>query len=144
MDLPFGNESFDTIISTQVLEHVEKHWLMVKKIYRVLGNNGIYILTSSFLAPYHVDPHYYFRYTIEEIKSLFRNEDFEIIECDGYGKTFSVLSEFFHFSFFNPYKKQKIGSRRIILFVERLAKFLDKFSRNKIIHTNVFIIAKKK
>jgi len=144
LNLSFKDESFDTVISTQVLEHVEKPWIMVKEIQRILRKDGICILTAPFLVPYHADPCDYFRYTKKGIESLFKNENFEIIECDGYGKTFSVLSEFFHFSFFNPYKKQKIGSRRIILFVERLAKFLDKFSRNKIIYTNVFIIAKKK
>ena len=144
LNLSFKDESFDTVISTQVLEHVEKPWIMVKEIQRILRKDGICILTAPFLVPYHADPCDYFRYTKKGIESLFKNENFEIIECDGYGKTFSVLSEFFHFSFFNPCKKQRVGSRRIILFVERLAKFLDKFSRNKIIYTNVFIIAKKK
>lgn len=144
LDLSFEDESFDTVISTQVLEHVEKPWIMIKEIGRVLKKNGICILTAPFLVPYHADPNDYFRYTIKGMKSLFENENFEIIESDSYGKIFSVLSEFFHFSFFNPYKKSKIGSYKIIRLVEKMAKFLDKFSRNKIIYTNVYIIARKK
>ncbi len=144
LNLPFENESFNTVISTQVLEHVEKPWIMVKEVQRILKKDGLCILTAPFLVPYHADPDDYFRYTIKGMESLFKNENFEIIECDGYGRLFSVLSEFFHFSFFNPYKKTRIGSRRIVCFVEKMAKFLDKFSRNKIIYTNVFIIAKKK
>lgn len=144
LDLSFEDGSFDTVISTQVLEHVERPWIMVREIQRVLKKGGICVLTAPFLVPYHADPNDYFRYTTKGMESLFKNENFEIIECDGYGKVFSVLSEFFHFSFFNPYEKPKIGSCRIIRFVEKIAKFLDKFSRNEIIYTNVYIVAKKK
>jgi len=77
------------------------------------------------------------------MESLFKNENFEIIECDSYGRVPSVLFQFFHFSFFNPYKKLKIGNYRIINFIEKIAKFLDKFSRSTIIYSNVYIIAKK-
>ncbi len=107
LDLSFKDKSFDTIISTQVLEHVEKPWIMVKEIQRILRKNGICILTAPFLVPYHADPCDYFRYTKKGMESLFKNENFEIIECDGYGKTFSVLSEFFHFSFLILMKNKK-------------------------------------
>ncbi|MHA1751331.1 MAG: class I SAM-dependent methyltransferase, partial [Candidatus Helarchaeota archaeon] len=46
LDLPFEDKTFDTIISTQVLEHVEKPWIMIKEIHRVLKKNGICILTA--------------------------------------------------------------------------------------------------
>jgi len=144
LDLPFEDESFDTIISTQVLEHIEKPWLMIKEVQRILKKGGICILTAPFLIPYHPDPNDYFRYSIEGTKSLFKNNNFEIIECDSYGKTFSVLSEFIRFSWFNPYQKPKRGSWRITNFIAKLAKFLNKFTSNKIIYANVYIIAKKK
>ncbi len=63
LNLPFQAETFDTIISTQALEHVEKPWIMIKEIRRVLKSNSICILTAPFLIPYHADPHDYFRYT---------------------------------------------------------------------------------
>lgn len=144
LNLSFDAETFDTVVSTQVLEHVEKPWIMVKEIGRVLKVNGICILTAPFLTPYHADPHDYFRYTTEGMRSLFENENFEVIECAGYGRVFTVLSELFRFSLFNPYKKRKLGSWKITHSVAKLAKFLDKFSKNEIIYNDVYIIAKKK
>jgi SAM-dependent methyltransferase len=144
LDLPFENDSFDTIISTQVLEHVAKPWIMVKEIHRVLKKDGICILTAPFLEPYHPDPHDYFRYTAEGLQSLFKNENFEILECQGFGKLFSVLSEFIRFSWFNPYGKQKRGSWRITRLIAKTGNFLNRFSRNEIIYANVYIVAKKR
>ena len=143
LNLPFRNDSFDTVISTQVLEHVEKPWIMIKEIRRVLKKDGICILTAPFMVPYHADPNDYFRYTIEGMKSLLRNENFETIECDGYGRIFSVMAEFVRFSWFNPYEKPKMGSWKITRFIAKTAQFLDRFSRSKIIYNNVYIIAKK-
>lgn len=144
LDLPFENESFNTVVSTQVLEHVEKPWIMIKEVRRILEKDGICILTAPFLIPYHADPHDYFRYTTEGMKSLFKNEGFEILESDSYGRMFLVLSEFIRLVWFNPYKKAKRGSWRINRFLVKLAQFLNKFSKNKIIYANVYIIAKKK
>lgn len=143
LNLPFPDESFDTIVSTQVLEHVEKPWVMVKEIHRVLKNGGSCILTAPFLEPYHADPADYFRYTVEGAKSLFRNEGFQIIESGSYGKPFSVLWSFFKFSCFNPFKKSKKGGRKILYFTSKLANFLDRFAKSEIIYGDIYIIAKK-
>jgi len=144
LNLPFNVETFDTVISTQVLEHVERPWLMIKEIHRVLKENGICILTVPFLVPYHPDPADYFRYTKEGLESLFKNEGFKIIRCNYYGSLFSTLSEIFRFVLFNPYKKkQGVWSERIIRYQIKLANFLDKFIKTDIVYANVYIIAKK-
>ena len=142
LNLPFKDDSFDTVISSQVLEHVEKPWIMIKEIRRVLKENGTCILTAPFLIPYHADPHDYFRYTKEGIMSLFKNEGFEIIECDYYSKIFTVLSEMIHFVFFT-FKKRGAWARRFMRYVVRLAKFLDKFAKTDVVYGNVYIVAIK-
>lgn len=142
LDLP--DNSFDTVISTQVLEHVSKPWVMIGQINRILTDQGICILSAPFLIPFHADPHDYFRYTKEGMTSLFKDQGFEIIECSSYGKTFSVLSEFIHFSLFNPYQQNKNKYWHWLMpKIEKLLVFLDRFSKSTIIYPNVFIVAKK-
>ena len=142
---PFPNSSFDTVISTQVLEHVEKPWIMVGEINRILKSGGICILSAPFMAPYHADPQDYFRFTREGMKSLFQ-DDFEIVECRPYGKTFMVLFESIKQVYFSPYKKSKrnVWFERFLRYLEKTCFFLDRFIKNEQIYANVYIVARKK
>jgi SAM-dependent methyltransferase len=143
LNSPFDKEAFDTVISTQVIEHVRKPWIMVQEIHRILRKGGICILTAPFLIPYHADPHDYFRYTAEGVKSLFEDAGFKTIECSSYGKPFTVLSEFLRFLWFNPYQKKKKGNWRITRTMNVFANFLNRFTKNIIIYPAVYIIAEK-
>lgn len=143
---PFADKSFDTIISTQVLEHVEKPWIMVREIGRIIRPGGICITTAPFLVPYHADPYDFFRYTKEGMVSLFKNEGFEMVESGSYGKMFAVFSEMIHFSVFSPYAPgghTRFG-RFILPKLEKVAKFLDRFVRNKVVYPNVYVVMRKK
>lgn len=144
LNLPFENESFQTVISTQVLEHVEKPWIMIKEIHRILKPGGVCVLTTPFITPYHPDPTDYFRYTTDGLNSLFKNEGFQVIDCDYYGRAFTVLAEMIRFVFFNRYKK-KVGvwGGRFLRYLAKFANFMDRFAKDKIIYCDVYIIAKK-
>jgi ubiquinone/menaquinone biosynthesis C-methylase UbiE len=47
-NLSFENEIFDTVFSTQVIEHVEDHRAMLAEASRVLKQNGVAIFTMPF------------------------------------------------------------------------------------------------
>lgn len=46
LKLPFANETFDIIIATAIIEHVENPALMLKEAKRVLKKEGLIILTT--------------------------------------------------------------------------------------------------
>lgn len=149
LDLPFKNNHFDTVVSTQVLEHVERPWVMVEEIYRVLKEDGVCILTCPFITPYHADPGDYFRYTKEGARSLFKNAGFKIIECEYYGLFFTVTKEMIRFLFFSRFKQYKnkkpgVWAQRFVRYMHKFAAFLDnKIKNEQIIYNSVYIIVKK-
>lgn len=89
--LPFKDNAFDTIISTEVLEHLEKPQAFVNEIYRVLEPGGAFFLTTRFIYEIHGEIDY-FRYTKLSLKRLFSR--FRILNVDEQGSVLSVLLYF--------------------------------------------------
>lgn len=140
---PFADNHFDTVISTQVLEHVQKPWVVIHEIGRMLKPGGICILTAPFLVPYHADPHDYFRYTTQGLESMFQNEGFEILESGSYGKTFTVFAEMIHFVFFSHYKPRNKITTKFMQTIKPLAYKLDGMVKNKVVYPNSYVVARK-
>ncbi len=70
--LPFSNDSFDLVLSTQVLEHVPNPCDFLKEVARVCKPEGIVVISLPFVYPEHEEPHDFFRFTqygIEELLS---------------------------------------------------------------------------
>lgn len=143
---PFSDGSFDTVICTQVLEHVEKPWVVTSQIKRLLKKGGVVVVSAPFIFPYHADPYDFFRYTRQGLESLFKNDGFEIIESGSYGKIFSVFSEIIHFSVWNPYKAEgrTVWAGRAVRYMEKIAAFLDRLVGSKDVYPNSYIVARKK
>jgi SAM-dependent methyltransferase len=135
--------SFNTIICTQVLEHVPVPWLAAKEIKRLLDNDGICIVTTPFMQASHADPHDFYRFTTDGIAQIFLMEGFEIVEKGAYGKTWSVLFDLIKLLRFNPYHRPRRGTWTLVQWSMRVADFLDRFTTNEIIYGSSYAIVKK-
>jgi len=144
--LSFANDSFDTILSFQVLEHVDDTQAVVAEMHRVLKKGGHVIVTAPFLAPQHGHPSDFHRFTTEGIRFFFEREHFEVVELGAQGSTWSVVAQILRCIFLNPYVKDHGRIRRAIFM--RVYAFLVYLDRREVFkredfYTNVYIIAKK-
>lgn len=89
--LPFENETFDSVFSSEVLEHLFQPDTLLKEINRVLKPGGKLLLTAPFGWNEHEMPYDYARYTSEGICSLLRKNGFEIIRFQKTGNFVRVL-----------------------------------------------------
>ena len=89
--LPFEAAAFDTVISTEVLEHTSDPAALVAEMARVLKPNGTVILTAPFAFRLHEEPYDYFRYTPHGLASLFERAGLRIVETRPFGGVFSVV-----------------------------------------------------
>lgn len=62
-EIPLKNESVDTVILSDVLEHISRPECLLQEIHRILTPKGALLLNVPFLYPEHEKPYDYFRYT---------------------------------------------------------------------------------
>ncbi len=76
----FGEESFDFVLSTCMLEHVQDWKTCVSQIKRVCKKGGYILIIVPSMYPYHEYPHDYWRFSKTDVIRIFR--DCEIIKLE--------------------------------------------------------------
>lgn len=89
-NIPLGDGSVDSVISTQVLEHVKNPQKAVYEFYRVLKSGGYCLVTVPQLNELHEEPNDYFRFTKYGLEEIFRNAGFKIILINQRGGFWST------------------------------------------------------
>jgi SAM-dependent methyltransferase len=93
-ELPLEDASFDHVLCTQVLEHVEDPLRVLSELCRVLRPGGRLWLTVPFVGELHEEPHDYFRYTPYALTSLCERAGLATVEVEplsGYYTTIAQL-----------------------------------------------------
>lgn len=91
--LPFDNDSFDSVIASEVFEHVFNLDEILKELNRVLKMNGKMLVTCPFVWNEHEVPHDYARYTQFALKHLFEKNGFEVLTIDKSGDFYTTLHQ---------------------------------------------------
>jgi len=81
--LPFANASFDGIVCTQVLEHVEDLTQILDEITRVLKPGGMLVASVPFIFQIHGAPHDYRRFTEFGILAALKGHRVETLSRHG-------------------------------------------------------------
>lgn len=91
--LPFLSSSFDSVLSTQVLEHVPEPWLMLKEISRVLRPGGQLLLSAPQAWRLHEEPFDFYRYTKYGLQYLIEVEGLQINYISPQGGVWRLLGQ---------------------------------------------------
>lgn len=75
--------SFDLVLSTQVLEHVEDPDVYLTECGRLLGSGGWLLLSTHGIMYYHQDPEDYWRWTRVGLEKLLSDHGFEVVTSRG-------------------------------------------------------------
>lgn len=152
-ELAFPDARFDTVLATQVLEHVFEHDKMMSEINRVLRPGGQVILTVPFAWELHEEPYDFFRYTKHGLKSLFEQHGFVIDYIRPNGGKWAAAYQLRTNAMYHSFRKRKTLGNKLkkLLFMElRLTQlrnlfaiWLDKKYRDEIFTLNYILVAHK-
>ena len=79
----FGENAFDVVISTELLEHARDWRRIVSNIKRVTKPNGVMIVsTRSYGVDFHRQPFDYWRYQQEDFETIFSDVGVEDLRLD--------------------------------------------------------------
>lgn len=135
--LPFPDDYFDVIISTQVFEHIENLRFYAKELERVLKKDGYALISSAFSWDYHPYPKDYWRITEDGYRSLFKN--FSHIEFNYDTNSFQTILQSINLLMARKGKKCKIAYRLINSIIGRI----DHRKGDKKLPANIFVYLKK-
>jgi SAM-dependent methyltransferase len=96
--IPVEDESFDMVLLTAVLEHLEKPEAALKEAHRVWKRNDQIITTMPFLYPIHSDPCDYQRWTPMKIELEFKEAGLSEVKIRTMGGFFAVVYDLLYAS----------------------------------------------
>ncbi|MFH0854426.1 MAG: class I SAM-dependent methyltransferase [bacterium] len=91
---PFEDDSFDTIICFQVLEHVLDPQKVIEESFRILKKGGYMLLSTPWMHPYHGEPDDYYRFSKDALSYLLKKSGYEILEIVTTGGRWRVIECF--------------------------------------------------
>jgi SAM-dependent methyltransferase len=146
--IPTDDSTFDSLLCTEVLEHLEEPNLAIAKAFRILKKGGYAIYTVPLYWHLHEEPRDFYRYTKYGLKYLFEKNGFEIIEIEalsGFCVTFTQELVYFIYrfrrkGFINPlwWIIPVIG-----MIIQSFAYVLNKIDHSEIFTTGYIAVVRK-
>ena len=134
LQLPFQDRSFDTVLNTQVLEHVPDPQRLIAEMSRVLKPGGVLILSAPMTWPLHEEPFDFYRYTTHGLKSLLHSNRLRVIQEIQRAGTMLTLAQVFLDAELGGHKTGgplwKAYSNLLCFTLNTLAPVLDKWHFN--------------
>lgn len=91
--LPFGDARFDTIVLSDVLEHMPDPELVWREMTRVLRPGGKVVMNVPFYYSVHAHPHDYYRYTSFALERFVRINGLELVELLPVGGLLEIFAD---------------------------------------------------
>jgi SAM-dependent methyltransferase len=122
--VPSRAATYDLILSTQVLEHVERPERYLAECRRLLKPTGRLLLTTHGVMYYHRDPEDYWRWTVPGLRLLFKNSGLTVIDNVGVLGLAAAAVQIFQDE--TCWKLPRPLRRLYVLFMQGVVALIDK------------------
>ena len=137
--IPLPDSSFDTVFSTQVIEHVEDHQALVKEAFRLLKPGGHFIVSGPMYWHLHEEPYDYFRFTKHGFRYILEKNRFIVMDVLSNGGKWALLGQVI----IHTMPARLVRLRLYRVFVNRIFSYLDRKYYNDFNTMNYVVVGKK-
>lgn len=113
--IPYEDEIFDSLLSTEVLEHVFNIEEVLKEMNRVLKKGGKALITTPFMWEEHEMPYDFARYTTPALIYMYEKNGFKVVHHEKVGNYIEVIAQFSLNYFKNILPNNKIIRQLLLL-----------------------------
>jgi SAM-dependent methyltransferase len=145
--LPFDSGSFDSIIISDVFEHIHSPQLLWQEMARIIKSDGYILMNVPFFYWLHEEPYDYFRYTKYAIEKFAKESGFEIIELFPIGGIPEILADircklYAHIPYIGTFLSEFIRIKTKLFLYTSLGKRISISTADKF-PLGYFVVAKK-
>lgn len=143
--LPFKNACFDSVLCTQMLEHVQNPNKVCSEIVRILKAQGTILLSVPMIWELHEEPNDYYRYTKYGINFLLKKNGFKILHIESRGGGGKVIGQMISLFIKGVTDKTlfKYLIFPLVFLCQMLFVLLDKLDKRQKLTLGYVIVAKK-
>ena len=141
--VPFEDATVDTILLTEVLEHLERPGQALVECARLLRPGGHLIVTTPFSWPLHEEPRDFFRYSPHGLRHLSEAAGLEVVELHPLSGSWTTIA--LHFSY--ALQRYRSRARPIVdclsVSAQRLAWSWELFDYQTSLSWNHLLVARR-
>jgi SAM-dependent methyltransferase len=142
--IPFASASFDTVLSTQTLEHVEAPHLALAEMARVLRPGGHLILSAPQSWRLHEEPYDFFRFTRYGLTHLLEQQGMEVLVVEPIGGVWLTVGQMVNNAVHVRLCRLPVYARYLIYLASNaLFGLLDEVWQDHGDTTNYLVVARK-
>lgn len=92
-EIPVGDRHFDSMLATEVLEHLEEPLAALTEWARAMAPGGTIVITTPTIWHLHDEPRDFYRYTPHGVEYLLDRAGFEVVEVSAIGGFWSTFGQ---------------------------------------------------
>lgn len=105
--IPLPDQYFDSVLSSEVFEHIFNLDEILKEINRVMKKDGMLLITCPFVWNEHEVPNDYARYSRFALNDILAKNNFEIVGFSKSGNFIQAIIQLWNLYWYTIYNKKK-------------------------------------